>query len=240
MKIESYEKLMESVKSHEVKQQADNEKRAAAAAEVEAAKVSLNALLDRALSSTEDLSEEVGRAQGRVMITEEKQRRLLGQLGNPNTSPNLNGIDLHRVTSEIRTQIQDGRLLEDLQPDLDELNNLREQYREKLKTVLVKRAQLNKQLAAIQYDTKNLVEKATGKSQSFGSGGPVQLGVDELRNWIWVYDDLASETRHIEKEFDGEVNGPLYMPKGFTPNVVVLRSEGTTVEQQIPRVWRKQ
>ena len=47
------------------------------------------------------------------------------------------------VDSEIRNQIGDGRIIEAFQPDLDELNELREMYRKKVQAVLVKMHMVN-------------------------------------------------------------------------------------------------
>lgn len=209
MKIQSYEMLLNNVEAYEAKRKEDSQKRAAAAAEVEAAKVTLNGLLDQAVSSTEDLSEEVGRAQGRLAIAERKQQRLNEQLGEDGQAPKLSGYSYTTVRSEIITQISDGRLLQDLQPDLDELNELREKYREKVKELLIKRNLMNKELSSIQGNARRITEQFTGEQMDASSFSSIaaQISLTDLRPWLWVESDLQSEMYHIQKAADEEVNG---------------------------------
>jgi len=216
MKIKSFEALMGKVKSFEEKCQEDNAKRAAAKLEVEAAQRELNALLDKA-ETDDSLAGEVGQAQGKLLIAQRKQERLLAQLGESNPTPDLGNIDLSRVQSEIQQGIRDGSLLQDLQPELDALNDLREQYRQKLGIVLNKMERMNGELRDMQVETIRTVESLTDKRQPLGYGF-TRISLSDLRPWIWLEYDLHNETSHIMNEARETVSPTPPLPKPLDNN----------------------
>lgn len=233
MRIESYEQLKASLEAQEAKRQEDNGKRAVAAADVATAKKHYDDLMEQAAAggASDEQNAAVSRAHGAVLVAEKRQQQVLAQLGEPNVAaPNAARFSLQGVMSEIRQQINDGRLLAEMQPALDELAAIRAQYLDKLAEVLKTRSFMNRELLQIQHEARSMVESATGQRSDFGVLGPAQLALDELRKWVWLQHDLADETNRLDNKAYEIVNGPVYKANG-----VIVRDKIVLPDNQQPK-----
>lgn len=172
--------------------------------ELAAAQAALDALLDRAIAG-EDLAAEIAQAKSRVTVAEAKKSRIeiKQQAVVPHVKPTFSFIT---VESEIRSQIGDGRIFEAFQPDLDELNAIREQYRNKVKSVLVKMHEVNKELDTTYKSAARMEGEMTGKSVDI-SPTP-QLVDSNFKPWMWLDSDLATEMAYIRKAVDPKPGMP--------------------------------
>lgn len=164
--------------------------------EVAAAQAALDALLDKAIAG-EDLAAEIAQAKSRVTVAEAKKSRIEAkqrQAAEPQTVKLT--VSYVTVASEIAAQIGDGRILEAF-PELTEINALREQYREKVLTVLTRMNLVNKELSAINNEAAQMEREMTGKDVSARAVTP--LTESHFAPWLWVDNDLANEMYSIRK-----------------------------------------
>nr|WP_150959621.1 hypothetical protein [Aneurinibacillus sp. XH2] len=168
------------------------------AGEVAAAQAELDELLDREIAG-EDLAGEIAQAKSRVTVAEAKKSRIDAKLqaAVPHVKPKFGFIT---VESEIRNQIGDGRILETFQPDLDEINAIREQYREKVKAVLIRMHEVNKELAAAYRSAARMEGEMTGKSVNVRQAP--QLAESDFKPWMWLDSDLATDMAYIRIAVD--------------------------------------
>jgi hypothetical protein len=203
VKINSYELLKKAYGEFKANKAArDAEAREAASKmrevneEVAAAQAALDALLDKAIAG-EDLAAEIAQAKSRVTVAEAKKSRIEAKQQQA-VEPQTVKLPVSYITvaSEISAQIGDGRILEAF-PELDEINALREQYREKVLAVLTRMNQVNKELSKINYEAAQMDQEATGKAVASIPLSP--LTESHFKPWLWVGNDLANEMYTIRK-----------------------------------------
>ncbi|MGG1599516.1 hypothetical protein [Paenibacillus naphthalenovorans] len=166
--------------------------------EVAAAQDALDKLVDKSIATEEDLAAEIAQAKSRVTVAEAKKSRIEAkqrQAAEPHTvKPSTKYVT---VFSEIHTQIGTGQIFEAFQPELDEINELREQYRKKVQAVLVKMHQVNKELSAISREAVQMERDMTGEDVNYIQVSP--LTESHLQPWLWVGNDLQNEMAVLRK-----------------------------------------
>lgn len=163
--------------------------------EAAAAQAALDDLIDRDIAG-EDLAAEIAQAKSRVTVAEAKKSRIESkqQPAVTHVKPKFGFLT---VDTEIRNQIGDGRIFEAFQPELGELNELREQYRKKAQAVLVKMHQVNKELSGIHDGAARMEGELTGNSVN--TRPAPQLTESDFKAWMWVDNDLSGEMYTIRK-----------------------------------------
>lgn len=205
VKINSYELLKKAYGEFKANKAArDAEAREAASKmrevneEVAAAQDALDKLVDKSIATEEDLAAEIAQAKSRVTVAEAKKSRIEAkqrQAAEPHTvKPSTNYVT---VFSEIHTQIGTGQIFEAFQPELDEINALREQYRKKVQAVLVKMHQVNKELSAISREAAQMERDMTGEDVNVRPLSP--LTESHFQPWMWVGNDLPNEMYTLRK-----------------------------------------
>ncbi|EXX84695.1 hypothetical protein BG53_09085 [Paenibacillus darwinianus] len=234
MKIELFEQMKANLAANAAKRQEEDRQRAEAAATVAAAQKHNDEVMERALAMPDEapddaVNAEVSKAYGALIIAKKRQELLLQRL-NDSSAPATNAaqFSLQAVMGEIRNQIQDGRLLAEMQPSLDELGAIRAQYLDKLAEVLNARARINRELLQIQQDTRSMVESATGQRSDFGVMGHAHIDMDTLRKWVWIYNDLAEDTNRLLREADDAANGKPYTASVTVPDARIHKEDRPT------------
>lgn len=233
MKIKMYDEMIKNIQAFEATQETKSSQLDAAAAEVMKARQNLNELLDKALDNPE-LAAEVGKVQGLLVIAEEKQRRLqaakLSEEAAGANAPRDITVAMQNVQGEIRRLIHDGSLVqEEFQPLLDEINEHRQAYMEKLTAVLIKMHEVNKRLAHIQHSTASAVSKYTDKEVSYRGFGPEAVSESDFREWAWIYqyaydEDLARIRKLAMHTADPSTQ---LAPAPITPDKITLKDSTT-------------
>jgi hypothetical protein len=145
------------------------------------------------------------------MVAEEKRRRIAEKpIAIPEPEMKQLNLSYGTVTTEISSQVADGRIFAQFQDDLDQVNELRRQYREKVKAVLIKWAQANNDIAAVHHRAYKLAEKITG--QEIQTVRTPQIELDRLREWIWLENDLRNEMPEIMRAALEETNPEAKLP----------------------------
>jgi len=221
MEIKTYKKLIETVQAYEAKCKENNLRRSEAVLEVTLAQKIVNELIDKSINNQKDLSGEIAQAQAKVTIAQEKQRRLLAQIGEANAPLDLTGMTFDHVHREVRQKINWDTLAEEI-PELEELKAIGQQYLGKLKEVFIKVERLNKQLGEAQTDALQLTEKYTGKPPYVGSTGFSYISPSELRPWAWVHNDYRNAAAPVMEAARREVQGIPAELKGIRNDRVVV------------------
>ena len=126
MKFSFLEKAKERSQSYKTLCLANDQKRAAARQEVEAAKAEERSLMNRQIDG-EDVFEELTKAQTKTKIAEEKYQRVISEIGEINPEMDFQGITFKSVQSQFGSYLNGG-LQADMEEELAALTKVKEKY----------------------------------------------------------------------------------------------------------------
>lgn len=224
MKIEIYERLLENVEAFERHKITLRSCHEVAVSEVTEARSNLS------VAAASGQVKEVQEAQARLFIAEEKLRNTPAVDSGPK-APKGAATAYEDVRVAISTLKGQGAFIEELQPILDELGELRSRYISTLTAFFKKQAQVNTELAVIQQNAKAIQKKYTDSVASFNQDRPPSLfTTSDFSRWIWIDNDYYNEFFEIQDRLLKESRAipPIELP----PNTRVLKERPLFTQTQ--------
>ncbi|GMB00087.1 hypothetical protein [Pelosinus sp. IPA-1] len=224
MRVEVYEKLVANVEEFERQGVTLRSQREIVINEITEARNNVSAAV-----ATEQ-TKEVLEAQARLVIAEEKLRKLPAVDSSPAVPKGAENA-YGDVRAAVSTLIGQGAFIEEFQPLLDELAELRSKYISTLTAFFKKKDQVNTELGTIQRNAKVIQEQYTnGEVSSYSHYPPCLLTDDNFRRWIWIENDYHNEIFEIQDRLLKESRH--IPPVKAMPNTVVLKERPLITQGQ--------
>lgn len=224
MKIEVYEKLVENVEAFERQKATLRSCHEIAVSEVTEARSNLSA------AAASGQVKEVMEAQARLAIAEEKLRNTPTVDSGPEMPKGAKNAYLE-VHAAISALIGRDAFIEEFQPLLDELAELRSRYMNTLEIFLKKKDQVNDELIRVQQDAKTIRDKYVKSVDNRYADTTMRLLEDyHFRRWVWVENDYYNELSKIQNRLLKE-SGAIF-PIRFPPNEIVLPEQPLVTQGQ--------
>lgn len=240
MKFEKLEVAKERAAVYEMMCADNDRRRTEAREEVAAAKAEAQELMNRQIDG-EDVIDELAKAQARVTVAETKYQRLVQEIGVSNPEMDMGEISFLSVQSQLNAYMHGG-LQEDMEAELEELEEAKNQYLAAAEKALVKFYELRQEYRQSVQEAEQLFDRVpTGRVPEFFTESLLRpYGL-----W-WEKYDAANDMSPVKKRAVESVEGSLPEVAGFhTENEMLLpRPEGVTGpgvrQDETGRVWQRQ
>jgi hypothetical protein len=219
MKFSFFESAKERVQSYKALCLENDQKRAAARQEIEAAKAEERALMDRQIEG-EDVFEELTKAQTKIKVAEAKYQRVVNEIGEKNPEMDFKGITFNSVQSQFGSYLNGG-LQADMEEELAILTEARDQYLGATEKALTKFYRIRNEFRQEVMEAESLF----GRSVT----GTVPMGFSEalLRPaglW-WDKYDAHNAMAPVKKKALENVQGPIPVVDGIKIPDIRVRPE---------------